>query len=60
METNQDYPNWPAKGEIPKIVVPLKLTEKELKNIDEMMDNTAKNASIIKEVFDSSMNRIGL
>ena len=53
METNQDYPNWPAKGEIPKMGVPRKLTDKELKIIDEMMDDHNSNASRFKEVFDS-------
>lgn len=48
---NPGYPNWPAKGEIPTMGVSRKLTAKELKSIDEMMDHQTSEASRVKEVF---------
>lgn len=58
MITEQNYPNWPAKGEIPKMGVPRKLTDKELKEIDEMLQ--ISDASIkSKNILDTLSKDIG-
>jgi len=55
---NSGYPNWPATGEIPKMGVPRKLTDKELKEIDEMMHGN-KDTLRIKEVMGSLSKDMG-